>query len=193
MLLAGFLLSACGSGEEQSTVRVTTVSGEQIDFTDPTRPTVALFVDTKCPISNRYSPAIQSFYRKFGEKVALRLVYPNSVLTNADINEHQQAYTLPGIAVADPDHAWVHKTGVRVTPEAAVFSKDGVQVYRGRIDDRFVAFDQQRPTPTSNDVADVVSALLAGKTVSAAANLAAGTPVELLDRPGIGCFLADLK
>jgi hypothetical protein len=66
-----------------------------------------------------------------------------------------------------------------VTPEAAVFDRAKRLVYHGRIDDRFVSLGLERPEPTTHDLADALSAMLAGKRVAPASTQA------------VGCFLAD--
>jgi hypothetical protein len=70
-------------------------------------------------------------------------------------------------------------TGVRVTPEAAVFVS-GQIVYRGRIDNRYVAFGKTRPAPTAHDLEAALETILKGKPVTNATTTA------------IGCFIPDL-
>ena len=58
--------------------------------------------------------------------------------------------------------------GMTVTPEAAVFvahPSGPRMVYRGRIDDRAVDFGRARPEPRTRDLADVLDALTAGRTL----------------------------
>jgi hypothetical protein len=71
-------------------------------------------------------------------------------------------------------------TGARVTPEVAVFRPGGRIVYRGRIDDRYVAFGKMRQVPTTRDLEHVLNALLEGKQVANATTVA------------IGCFIPEL-
>jgi len=71
-----------------------------------------------------------------------------------------------------------------VTPEAAVFVPGGPRarlVYRGRIDDRYVAFGRVRAAPTTHDLEDAVAATLAGR------------PVPHDVTPAVGCFIPDLR
>ena len=82
-------------------------------------------------------------------------------------------------AVRDPDLALVKFTGATITPEAAVVV-GGKVVYRGRIDDRYVDLGVERPSPTTHDLVDALTAVLAGKPVARATTQA------------VGCFIADL-
>ena len=64
-----------------------------------------------------------------------------------------------------------------MTPEAAVFDGVGRLAYHGRIDDRYVDFGVDRPAPTTHDLADAVTAVLAGAPVSRAAVPAVGCTI----------------
>ena len=146
--------------------------------------TVALFVDDDCPISNRYAPELRRLHEKFSSKgVVFWLVYPDPDLSADDIRAHVKEYQYPMRAVHDPEHALVEMANALVTPEAAVFTRESELVYHGRIDDRFVDFNQQRPTPTQRDVEEVLDAITTGKRV------------EESWEPflGVGCFIRDLK
>jgi hypothetical protein len=65
-----------------------------------------------------------------------------------------------------------------VTPEAAVVVGNRV-AYRGRIDDRYVDLGLERPKATTHDLADAVSAVLAGR------------PIANPTTQAVGCFIAD--
>src|SRR5580765_1140354 len=94
----------------------------------------------------------------FGPKgVRFWLVYPNPTDTPALIRAHLKAFAYPDIALRDPDHALVKVAHPTVTPEAAVFDARGTLVYRGRIDNRFVALGQERPSATRHDLQDALA------------------------------------
>ena len=73
----------------------------------------------------------------------------------------------------------VRLTGVTVTPEVAVMQGERV-LYRGRIDDRYVAFGVERPKATTHDLEDALTAAIAGK------------PIANRETRAIGCILSDL-
>jgi hypothetical protein len=146
------------------------------------RATVFLFTRTDCPISNRYAPTIQRLCDTFSLRgVVFYLVYVDPQQSAADIASHRQTYDYPCAAVRDLDHRFVNQVGARVTPEAIVVDSKGRVVYRGRIDDRFVAFGKSRQHPTREDLALALDATLSGKAV------------EMPATDAIGCFIADLK
>ncbi len=163
---------------------VQTLDGAPIDALRAppgTKAIVFIFTTTDCPVSNRYAPEIQRLQQRFGARgVAFRLVYPSRSDRDADIRDHLKQFGLSGIeAVRDPNLALVKFTGATITPEAAVVVNEKL-VYHGRIDDRFVELGVERPAPTTHDLADVLTAVLAGK------------PVARATAPAVGCYIADL-
>jgi Flp pilus assembly protein TadD/mono/diheme cytochrome c family protein len=142
--------------------------------------TVLVFTTTDCPISNRYAPEIQRLASRFEGRAYFRLVYPVPTDTDAAIREHVKKFGYRFEWVRDHDQKLVRQTGATVTPEVAVLDAAGTMVYRGRIDDRYIAFGRDRPEPTVRDLERSLDAVLAGK------------PVPLPRTRAIGCILSDL-
>ena len=142
---------------------------------------VFLFTSTDCPISNRYAPEVRRLAAAFAPRgVVFRLIYPNPAERAPAIREHMTAFAYAGAtqALRDPEHALVKFVGATVTPEAAVYA-GGHIVYRGRIDDRYVDLGLERPAPTRRDLAQALTAVIAGK------------PVLQPTTQAVGCFIAD--
>jgi hypothetical protein len=142
---------------------------------------VYIFTSVDCPISNRYAPEIRRLVETFAPQgVAFRLVYPSRVEEAPAIREHMAAFGHDGLeAFKDPASALVKFTGATITPEAAVIV-GGRLVYRGRIDDRYVDLGTERPAATTHDLAEALTAVLAGR------------PVPHPTTQAVGCFIADL-
>lgn len=156
--------------------------------------TVTLFVDSDCPVSNRYAPELQRLHARYASRgVNFWLVYPDPDITVESIREHvaSYAYTMP--AIRDPEHALVRRARAMVTPEAGIFRADGTLAYHGRIDDRYVDITRRRAVATRHDVADVIDALLAGRSIDASWNPAPGRSLGAMSKPGVGCFIEDFK
>lgn len=144
--------------------------------------TVVIFTRDDCPISNRYAPEVRHIVDKFAPRgVAFWLVYPDPLTNAKRIREHMEEYGYSCRALMDADHRLVELTDAQVTPEAAVFNKDGRLVYCGRIDNRYVDFGRLRPEPTVRDLQEVLTTVLAGGEVARAS------------APAVGCPIADLK
>jgi len=141
---------------------------------------VLVFVTPDCPVSNRYAPELARIASVSPrEKVSWWLVYPDPDNDAATIEAHQREYSLPGTPIRDPQHVLVAASGVVVTPEVAVFRRDGdaaVLAYHGRIDDRVPEFGRARPEPTKRELVDVIAALTGGGAVPGSA-VAVGCPI----------------
>ena len=160
-------------------LRLPDLSGKSVEplRAGPAKAVVFLFLRTDCPISNRYAPELRRLYEKFAAgDVTFWLVYADADESAAVIRRHLREYGYRAGVLRDPRHELVKLTGVRVTPEAAVFAS-GRMVYRGRIDDRFVAFGKARPAPTSHDLEEALDAILKGRAVAQPTTTA------------IGCFI----
>ena len=192
-LAATFLVllgaAMCGFGQQADTAsaRASDMNGREVQ---PLRDTkykaiVFFFVETNCPISNRYAPEIKRLYGKFASAgVTFWLIYPDADDAPPSVRGHLKDYGYELGALRDVRQELVKAVGASVTPEAAIFvpSASGPQlVYRGRIDDRFVAFGKTRPAPTKRDVEQVLAAIVGGKTVVPTTTIA------------LGCAIADGK
>jgi hypothetical protein len=156
--------------------------------------TVAIFVDSDCPVSNRYAPEVRRLHDKFtGLGVKFWLVYPDPGLPARSIRQHMEEYGYPMQALRDPQHSFVHLAKAQVTPEAGIFLPDGTLVYHGRIDDRYVDFGRQRAAATRHDVEEILDAVISGRSPDASFSPAAGRPLGALSQPGIGCFIRDFR
>jgi hypothetical protein len=142
--------------------------------------TVLVFTTTDCPISNRYAPEIQRLAQRFAGKVTFKLVYPVPSDTEAVIRDHVSKFGYMLAWQRDDKQLLVRQTGVSVTPEVAILDAAGKQIYRGRIDDRYIAFGKDRPQPTVRDLERSLDAIVAGK------------PVPVAQTQAIGCFISDL-
>ena len=168
------------------------IRGNPVDpTTDSTAvASVTLFIESGCPISNRYAPEIQSLYQRYAPRgVNFWLVYPDSGTSAQAILEHMQDYGYSMPALRDPEHALVQRANARVTPEAAIFLGDGTLVYHGRIDNRYKDITTRRPEATVHDVAAVLDALLEGKEPGSAP----GRSLKPTSQPAFGCYIRDLK
>ena len=142
--------------------------------------TVLVFTTTDCPISNRYAPEILRLAALFDGRVVFKLVYPVPTDTPAAIAAHRKKFGYTFEWARDPKQQLTRQIGITVTPEVAVVDPTGTVVYRGRIDDRYIAFGTDRPEPTVRDLERALDAVLAGR------------PAPVAKTQAIGCLLSDL-
>ncbi len=184
LLIALLAIPATGMHQPGPVTGVIDLDGRVVDPLTPAagdRATVLVFVTTDCPISNRYTPEVKRIAREYADAgVRTWLVYPVPGDTPGKIRAHAAAFDLDLPIVRDTARSLVSRTGVTVTPEAAVYTADGEMAYRGRIDDRYVAFGVDRPQPTTRDLEESLAAITHGG------------PITPRTTRAIGCFLADL-
>ncbi len=156
------------------------LEGRAVDpFAGPEAVRAFVFLSVDCPISNRYAPEVRSLHDRYAARgVAFRLVYPDAATDAAAVRSHLHTYALPPRALRDPGHALARRGRVTITPEAAVFA-GATLVYHGRIDDRFVSFNRERPRATRRELSDAIEAALAGRAPAVA------------EAPAVGCTLSD--
>ena len=135
-----------------------------------------LFVTTDCPIVNAYAAEMERICAAYKHKgIECYLVYTDSSQSAEAARHHARAFKLhTATPLRDIKHVLVKRFGAEITPQAAVVTPDGQCVYLGRIDDRFVDFGKGRYRPTTHELRDALTAVLAGHRPAAAAGRAIG-------------------
>src|SRR5581483_466036 len=129
----------------------------------PSTPRVLFFITTDCPIANSFAPEIRRIIADYqGQGVTFQFVYTDLTQTEDAARRHASEYGYDSAVRLDAGRVWSRKHGVTVTPEAVVLAADGSRVYRGRIDDRYLAPGQYRLKPTTRELRDAIEAVLAG-------------------------------
>ena len=132
-----------------------------------TQAVVLFFAASDCPISNRYFPELMRLKGEFGSRgVEFWYVYPNPGDTAAVVKQHIVQFDNAEHVSVDREQSLVRMAGVTVTPEAAVFRRDGNdlrEVYHGRIDDRYVALGNERPRAFHHDLEEAIASTLENK------------------------------
>jgi hypothetical protein len=142
--------------------------------------TVLIFTTTDCPIANRYAPEINRLASTLAGQVRFMLVYPVPTDTDDRIRDHVRKFGYTMAWRRDVDQQLAAEIGISVVPEVAIQDRNRNVLYRGRIDDRYIAFGKDRPQPTVRDLERSLEAVLAGK------------PVPIKQTQAIGCILSDL-
>jgi hypothetical protein len=149
------------------------------------RAVVLFFAASDCPISNRYIPEVQRLAKEFEPLgVPVWFVYPNPGDGAKAVRAHDLEFAITAKTALDNRQTLTRMAQVSVTPEAAVFIPQGNnlhEVYRGRIDDRYIALGTERPQATHHDLEEAIRAVLAG------------TPVPQPSGPPIGCSIVTLQ
>ncbi len=140
-----------------------------------------VFLRQDCPVSSRYAPVIQQISQHYRRDASFFLVYPDKDESAQTIRKYLTDYGYHLPALRDPEHALVKEARAEITPEAAVFNREGKLIYHGRIDNWYVEFGRSRPAPTTHELSDAIAAAIAGRPL-------ANPAVK-----GVGCYISDLE
>jgi hypothetical protein len=149
------------------------------------RVVVLFFAASDCPISNRYIRELQRLAKQFEPRgVRVWFVYPNASDGAKVVRAHDLEFAITANTALDTKQTLTRMARVTITPEAAVFVSQGSslhEVYRGRIDDRYLALGTERPQAMHHDLEEAIRAVLAEK------------PVPQPTGPPIGCSIVTLQ
>jgi hypothetical protein len=136
---------------------------------------VLIFVLPDCPIGNSYLPEIRRLNDSFDSRgVVMLLVHADSEVTAQRAREHAHEYSVKIPVVLDPQHVWVKRSEATVAPEAAVFSRGGELLYRGRIDNQYAGLGKRRAVVTEHDLKNALESIVNGKKVQQSRTEAVG-------------------
>ncbi|HEU5351401.1 MAG TPA: redoxin domain-containing protein [Terracidiphilus sp.] len=165
----------------------TDLSGHLIEQIVPagSRAVVLFFAASDCPIANRYIPEIERLDGEFSKDgVRFLWVYPNPGDTADVVRRHDRQFDIHADTVLDSQQRLTRMAHATVTPEVAVFVPAGKrlrEVYKGRIDDRYLAIGQERPHAMRHDLEDAIRAVLSNH------------PVPRPGGPAVGCAIVPLN
>lgn len=182
-LVAFFVLltSAVAAPAAHVAVRDTTGKWHRPQEVKGNKASVLLFVAHDCPISNSYAPEINRLQAQYGQQnIHFYVVYADSKITAAAARKHARDFAFQSTLLLDTKHVLAKATGAMVTPEAVVLLPGGKLMYRGRIDNKHVAYGKTRRAPTQRDLRDALQLVLNGKT-----------PKQPILTTAVGCFIPE--
>jgi peroxiredoxin len=143
--------------------------------------TVLVFLGTQCPVSNSYAPMLKRLYDTHASAgVCLLGVHCDPDVSAQIAQSHAREYELPLPLVLDHDQRLAKACGVKIIPTAIVINAAGHVLYRGRIDNRFVASGLRRPEPTTFDLTTALESALAGQQPNPSTTEPVGCPLPLI-------------
>lgn len=175
-----FLLLLGGCAPAQPALRLLTTAGQPFDWwAAPARFTVVVFSRADCPIANQCAPELIGLWARYEPQgIAFFIVNVDPDLSPSTWHQHLRDFGYPCPGLCDPHHDLVRWCGATRTPEAFVWTPQRQQVYRGRVNDAYVAVGQPRAAATTHDLADALAALVADQPVPTPVTVPIGCRIE---------------
>lgn len=142
-----------------------------------TKAVVCAFLDTECPIAQKYIPRLKDIHQRL-EKKGVRVlgVYANSRVNIWSMAAHAHDSDIPFPVFQDVDQRLADRLGVQTTPEVVVLDSKLQKQYQGPIDNQFKRGGNLKK-PTETYLEDALSALLGDQPVQVSHVPASGCPL----------------
>jgi len=136
---------------------------------------VIMFIATECPVSNAYNKRMAKIYNQYKEKkVAFVGINSNKQESVSDIKSHSEKNGLKFTILKDDKNKIADMFAASFTPEIYVLNSSTYDIlYHGRIDD-----SRDESNVESNDLANALDELLAGKKITIAKTKAFGCTIK---------------
>ena len=128
-----------------------------------TKATVLVFLSPSCPLCQRYAPTLNKLADGKDQGVEFYAVVSHPSVTFAEAAAYAKEYKLTFPVLFDGSAAAAVQLKPTAVPEAFVLDAAGKVQYRGRIDDWYEKPAKPRDKPTTHDLKDAITAVLAGK------------------------------
>ena len=151
------------------------------DLSLPEGQAVALvFLGQECPISRRFIPKLNELAAQSrAMNIHFMGVFSDHWATLASSKDFRDSYEIKFPLLLDEGQSLAKTLQPIAKPEAFVINEDGVQVYRGRIDDRFIAIGRLKKVFNQHDLQNAMVAVKENKIP------------EVTHTKAVGCFYGD--
>ncbi|MEN9022939.1 MAG: redoxin domain-containing protein [Verrucomicrobiaceae bacterium] len=127
---------------------------------------VVVLLDPGCPIARHGLTALRECHEIYAPRgVRFQGYVPNRLATQATVAAYRRKFEIPFPVSADSDQSKATELGATIVPEVFVYDAKDALIYRGRIDDAFVAISKRRPKAHTHDLKLALAALLTDSAV----------------------------
>lgn len=125
--------------------------------------TVTIFISPTCPVCQQMTPYFDRLYTAYGDAVMFRILVPDGMADREEIDSFRVRYACRYRIGIDSGNVQVRRLDAHVTPEAFLHRGGSPSVlYRGRINDLYVALGRRRQKVRSHDLRDAIEAVVKG-------------------------------
>ena len=172
--LALFVLTALSAFPDERSIE-----GKWVALQAPKGGLLAIvFYSSECPISNELSPLLIETAKSFpANKVRMVGICVDFDASDESLRTHAKEHGLNYPCVVDRSGKLARKFGGAITPEGVVVDDKGKVLYRGRINDIYIARGKRNANPTSRDFHEAIRLSLDGKLAPTPWPKAVGCPI----------------
>lgn len=141
--------------------------------------TVIAFVSPYCPTSNTLMKELSRISQDHADKITFYFIHADPAIKEADVLQHTEMFSIKEPVLLDKDQTLAKQLQITVTPEIVVIGKDKAILYQGRVNDLYLTPTRKQRQPTTQDLRDVLAAVLSGKTIPVSRTEAIGCKLTL--------------
>ncbi len=145
----------------------------------PDRDTVTIFISPTCPVCQQMTPYLDQLYTMYGDTVVFRVLVPDGMADREEIDSFRVRYACRYRIGIDSGNVQVGRLDAHVTPEAILHRGDSATIlYRGRINDLYVALGRRRQKVRTHDLREAIEAVVKGMVPAVAVTEPIGCIIE---------------
>lgn len=118
-----------------------------------------IFFDTDCPICQAYTKRLSDLEREYGQSVVFEVVYPTKDVLNDIVKEFNNDYRFKLKYTLDSTHTLVQKYNATTVPEVILVNESEQILYRGSVDNQYIALGKVRPKADEFYLAEALEAV----------------------------------
>jgi peroxiredoxin len=153
------------------------IKGEQ--YTSGRNIQVFVFLDTECPISQRYTNYLQELSAKFQQSdISFFCIFPTANTHEEDLKAFREKYNLTIPFIIDKYHHITKLLDAIATPEVFVLGKNHEILYQGMIDNKYYDLGKSRVQATEFYLVNALEAILKNQKPQIPYSQAIGCDIE---------------
>lgn len=140
---------------------------------------IFVFLAEDCPISQKYIPVLNQINRQY-DSVGLKMygVIPGNYSSNKTLKKFVKTYQINFPALRDETFQLTGLLDAKITPEVFLIDKAGSLIYKGLIDDWYVALGKHRTNAKKQYLKEAIGAYLKGEKLETEATEAIGCEIQ---------------
>jgi len=138
---------------------------------------VLFFVSPFCSTTKSFIKEINQITADYSDRAAVYLIHSDPEITLEVAMEHAILSEVKALVLIDKQQTLAKQVQAKITPEAIVLSPKAETLYKGRINDLYLAPAKRQRAATTKDLRDALDAILSGKPVPTPQNEAQGCKI----------------